>query len=196
MVPLQNDSSHAPIARRIQDVLADSSKIREGLRDEDALPLVDWGIARADDLAARLAARPDTNDEQIDQAAHTLQRLMTRVNWVVVYRDKKDEAWLSKMFQLINKLNRDLYGDDAPQLSDAAIAAWLADRSNHESGALIQGLLARLQPGGPAGSAAPPANPATDDDSPPAPFEGFGLPGRAAPSNAPTDTAPSAPHQE
>ena len=158
-------------SRQIQDALADSAKVREGLRDEEALPFIDWGVAMADYLGRRLAApgAPEPAEEQVSDMAYALTRLMARMNWLVTYRDKKDSAWLTKTFQMVNMLSRELHGDGAPVFSDEEIAAWIADQPNHTNGELLQGLVARLTPSAlgaaPQSSEAPPAHPAPLSDS-------------------------------
>jgi len=42
-------------AQLMQDTIVSSEKVRDGLRDEEAVPFVEWGLARARQLAARLA---------------------------------------------------------------------------------------------------------------------------------------------
>jgi hypothetical protein len=89
---------------------------------------------------------PEPSPEQVDGAAFALVRLMTRVTWLVVYRNKKDAAWLTRTFAALNQLSRELYGEDAPVFSDEEIAAWIAEHSHHTNQELVQGLIARLTP--------------------------------------------------
>jgi hypothetical protein len=158
-------------SRQIQDALADSAKVREGLRDEEALPFIDWGVAMAEYLGRRLVApgAPEPTEEQVGNVAYALTRLMTRMNWLVTYRDKKDSAWLTKTFQMVNMLSQELHGDDAPTFTDEEIAAWIADHPNHTNGELLRGLVARLTPSAlgaaPEPSEAPPVPPAPLSDS-------------------------------
>lgn len=140
-----------PWTKRITDVIAESEKVREGLHDDEALPLVDWGAAQAQALGARLAApeTPSPGPEQAAETGYALVRLMTRITWVVTYRHKKDAAWLTRTFHKINDLSRELHGPDAPALSDEEIAAWIVEHPTHTNGELVQGLIARLTPGAP-----------------------------------------------
>jgi len=129
--------------------------MREGLRDDEALPLVNWGAEQAAAIAQRLAQAdaPPPDAEQIDMAAYTLGRLMTRITWLVTYRTKKDAAWLTRTFAKVNALSQELFGPEAPMLSDEEIAAWIADQPNRTNGELVNDLIARLTP---QGAAAPP----------------------------------------
>lgn len=194
----------------IHDKLADAgSSIREGLTDDEARPLMDWGVDQAPRLAARLAG-PDTpapSDDQVKEAAHALTRLMTRITWVVTYRDQKDDEWLMRTLVKINQLSQEVYGPDAPQLSDEEIARWIAARGQHNTGELVQGLVERYTPATTA-PAEPPAEPPAAGPTPLSnvlsglghaptpepPGPGFGsLPGRPEPrlpGRSPIDDAP------
>lgn len=161
-------------ARLIEDTLISTEKVRDGLRDDEAIPFVEWGLARARQLAVRLtaSAAASLDEEQVADTGYSLARLMIRINWLVTYRHKKDAAWLTRTFQMINQLSRDLYGDDAPTFSDEEIATWLASQATRTNAELIADLMARLTPNRPPDTA-PPATPA-----PP-------LPGRPSPTPAP-----------
>ena len=193
-------------AKLMQDTIVSSEKVRDGLRDDEAVPFVEWGLARAEQLAARLAAagRLATDEEQIADQGYALARLMTRLNWLVTYRHKKDAAWLTRTFQMVNQLSREVYGDEAPTFSDEEIAAWLAGHGTRSNADLLSDLIARLTlpvPPGSAPSAPPlPGRPPTAptpppcDSSPPAPAPP--LPGRppAAPQEPDTPLPPGEPH--
>ncbi|MBN1680115.1 MAG: hypothetical protein JW966_07470 [Anaerolineae bacterium] len=147
MSPLQAEEP-ARWVQHILDTIADNSALREGLNDDEALPLIDWGAAQAEQIGKRLAApgAPPTDEEQVSNTAYALTRLMTRITWVVVYRHEKDANWLTRTFGKINALSQDVHGPDAPALSDDEIAAWIAEHANHNNGDLIQMLTARLTP--------------------------------------------------
>ncbi|WP_119065492.1 hypothetical protein [Aggregatilinea lenta] len=163
----QNDSN--PLTRQITDVIAESEKVRDGLHDDEALPLIDWGTAQAKALGAKLAApeTPDVTPEQAAETGYALARLMTRITWVVTYRSKKDADWLTRTFHKINDLSRELHGLDAPTLSDEEIAAWIAEQPGHTNAELIQGLTARLTPGTPSPSDNPDTPGASGDSGTP-----------------------------
>jgi hypothetical protein len=137
-------------ARQIQDTLATNSGVRDGLKDDEAIPLIDWGVACAEHVAGRLASpnTPAPSEEQVSEAAFSLTRWLTRLNWLVTYRNKKDAAWLTKTFMMVNKLSQDLFGEDATTLSEDEIAAWIEGHAGKSDGELLQGLMARLSPAG------------------------------------------------
>jgi hypothetical protein len=158
-------------ARLMQDGIVSSEKVRDGLRDDEAVPFVEWGLRRAKQLATRLAAADQltTDDEQIADQGYALTRMMTRVNWLVTYRHKKDAAWLTRTFQMINQLSRELYGDEAPIFSDEEIAAWLAGHSARSNAELIGDLVARLTPSSDSAPSEPTPAPFDSESSAPAP---------------------------
>ena len=156
MSPLEPEKSN-PWVKQIEDAIASNSALREGLHDNEAMPLIDWGAERAQQIGQRMAAQatvaPDS--EEVAETAYTLGRLMTRITWVVVYRNKKDAAWLTRTFNTINQLSQELYGPDAATLSEAEIADWIATHSQFSNGELVKQLIERLTPAG--SEAAPPA---------------------------------------
>lgn len=169
MIPFEADST-AQLTKQIQDTLAGNSGMREGLHDDEALPLVTWGAEQAGTVAQRLAqdgaSPPDA--EQVAMAAHNLGRLLTRITWVVTYRAKKDAAWLARTFAKINALSQEVFGPDAPTLSDEEIAAWIAEQPGKSNGELVRDLIARLTPAGAApATAESPDTPAGPSDETP-----------------------------
>jgi hypothetical protein len=176
-------------AQLMQDTIVSSEKVRDGLRDEEAVPFVEWGLARARQLAARLAAGGQlaADEEQIADQGYALTRLMTRVNWLVTYRHKKDAAWLARTFQMVNQLSREVYGEEAPTFSDEEIAAWLAGQGARSNAELIGELVARLTPPSAAPPAGPTSPPGSESPAPPAPA----LPGRAPAESQPPATPPA-----
>jgi hypothetical protein len=200
---MQGDASG--LTKQIQDVLADSDKIREGLHDDEAMPLMDWGIQQAEHIGKRLAASPTppTDPQQISDIGFSLARLMTRVTWLVVYRKKKDAAWLTRTFQTINEMNRQLHGPDALVFSDEEITAWIAAENPGSNGDQIKALIDHLtppaqQPTAPTPDSPPPGSPPASPPpaSPPKPS----LTGLAAqiaqalsPDPKPAETPPEPP---
>ncbi|MBN1563596.1 MAG: hypothetical protein JXA10_07150 [Anaerolineae bacterium] len=194
---MPNDQQVQQWARQMQDVLADNAKIRENLTDDIAIPFIEWGREIAAQVATRLDT-PDTpapDEEQVYEAGYNLGRLMTRINWLVTYRTKKDAAWLTRTFAMVNKLSQDVYGADAPTLSDDEIAAWLADQPNHTEDEQLRDLMARYTPAAlQAASAANETSPAAPD-APPSLLSNaaFGAPAQAdnTTNNAASPAAPS-----
>ncbi len=165
MSPLQDEQAQQ-WAQRMQDTIATNSKVREGLRDEAAISLVDWGATYAEQIAARMA-HPDSTPpdaEQIENTGYTLSRLLTRLNWLVTYRRKKDAVWLARTFDAVNQLNRELYGEAAPTFGPEAIHAWINQEDNRSEAEQIAALLAQLTP--PAAPSGPTPPPPSQPDQP------------------------------
>lgn len=167
MSPVQ-DADAQQWAQRMQDTIATNSKVRDGLRDEAALALVEWGATYAEQIAARMAGPGDAppDSEQVESTGYTLTRLLTRLNWLVTYRRKKDATWLTRTFEAVNALNRELYGADAPVFSDEAIQAWITQEDSRSEAEMIAELIARLTP-----PAAPAAEAPSPGEPPPEPSE-------------------------
>jgi hypothetical protein len=133
-------------AKQIKDQIADSSKVREGLNDDEAIPLIDWGNQQANKLAETMANTPDPTTEAVDIKGYDLVRLMTRITWLATYRHKKDALWLTQTFKTINQINQALHGPNASAFSDDEINTWLATHSQYSNSELIQNLMTRLTP--------------------------------------------------
>lgn len=181
------------LTKQIQDAIADSN-VREGLNDDEAMPLMDWGIQQAEHIGSRLAASttPPPDATQVSELGFSLARLMTRVTWLVVYRKKKDSAWLTRTFQTINDLNRQLHGADAPVFSDEEIAAWIAAEAPGSNGDQVKALIDHLTPA----DQKPPEQTTDSQPAPPSPSMG-GLAAQIAqalsPDQKPAETPPSIP---
>ncbi len=148
-------------------MIASDSGIREGLHDEDAIPLMDWGRAQAKRVAARLeSTMPDADAEAAGDEAGALIRLMTTISRAAVHRHAQGDEWLAKVFSRLNKTSQRVYGEDAPVMSDEEIAAWIAGHAARSDGDVLRDLMARFSPpeaGTPASTTPEPAEP----ESPP-----------------------------
>ena len=140
-----------PWAEQLRDIILSNSALREGIQDDAAQPLIDWGLALAEQVTKNLPSMPDTvASERYEALSGALPRLLTRITWVVVHREKKGPDWTTRTLNQLNELNHMLHGADAPQLSPSRIAE-LANRQDElEPAALINNLIEALSP--------PPAN--------------------------------------
>jgi len=136
------------IVQVFADTIADSGKLRDGLTDDEAIPLVDWGLAYASAYAQAVtgSSAPLPSEQQISDQAYNLTRLMTGLNWVATYHDKKDADWLTKTLLMVNKLSQDLWGADAPVMPEDAIAGWLAAQQGRSVSDMLHDLMARFAP--------------------------------------------------
>lgn len=136
-----------PWAARLRDALLDNSALRDGLADDEAQPLIDWGLQLADRLAAEMKSLPsDQHEARYEQFYEMLPKLLTRITWVTLHRAKKGADWTANMLRQINDLNRILHGADAPQLSAESIAAYAERGDQLSNGELVKELIAHLTP--------------------------------------------------
>ena len=189
-MPIASPENTPRWTAQIQDMVASDSGIREGLHDQDAIPLIDWGRAQAERIAARLGAEaPDVGEETIGDEAGALIRLMTTISRAVVHRHNQGDDWLAKVFKRLNKTSQRVYGEDAPVMSDEEVAAWIAGHGARSDGEVLRDLMARFSP--PETDAA-----STEPDQPPAPAAPLSavLDGLITekPESASPDTPPSA----
>lgn len=131
--------------RKLQDAILDNAALRDGLTDTEAQPLVDWGLQRAVVVTAPLDDHP-LPDERYEELYSALPKLMTRISWLAIYREKKGEAWSVKTINQINELNTTLYGADAPTINpiSAGQLATMSDGFNKSE--LILDLIYKLTP--------------------------------------------------
>jgi len=161
--------------QRIQDVIASDEGLSEGLNDEEALPLIDWGRQQAEKLGSKLA---DPTDEKAAATGHVLARLMKRITWLAVYRQEKDANWLAQTISEINDLNRQLHGAEAPALTPEEVAG-LVSHSD-----VVQKAMQRLTPTGETITTMLPSETA------PTPLPGETAPGGAMPTTLPGREVP------
>jgi hypothetical protein len=166
-------------AKQIKDQIADSSKVREGLNDDEAISLIDWGNQQAHTLAETMANTPEPTTKAVDTKGYDLVRLMTRITWLATYRHKKDAPWLTQTFKTINQINQTLHGPNAPAFSDEEINTWLATHNQYSNSELIQNLMARL------------TSPAPDPAASPATLTSDLLPAQSAPPATDPTGAPA-----
>jgi hypothetical protein len=136
-----------PWAEQLRDAILSNSAIREGIQDDAAQPLIDWGLQLAEQVTARLPSMPDSIVEQRFEAlSAALPKLLTRITWVVVHREKKGADWTSRTLTQLNELNQTLHGTNAPQIDEARIAQLANRQDGLEPAALISDLIAVLSP--------------------------------------------------
>jgi len=146
-MPQESTHNTKRLTAIIHDAIGSDASIREGLHDDAAIALMDWGRAQAAHVAARLAAEsPGADEETIGSEAGILARLMTTISRAVVYRHKQGDDWLVKVFKRLNKTSQRVYGANAPVMSDAQISDWIAGHAARSDDELLRDLLARFTP--------------------------------------------------
>jgi hypothetical protein len=112
-------------AQNLRDAILDNSALRDGLTDDEAQPLIDWGLALADEVGAK-----------VDQL----------ITWAATYRTNKGEAWTRTTLEQLNQLNRTLRGEDAAQISQNAISGYAQGADGLDNGAFVLELMKQLSP--------------------------------------------------
>jgi hypothetical protein len=89
----------------LQDAILDNSKIRDGLTDTEAQPLIDWGLQQAE-----LVTDDTTDEARYEELYGALPRLLMRMNWFVTYTPKKGADFGVKTMNQINNYAQTIYG--------------------------------------------------------------------------------------
>jgi len=130
-------------AARLRDAILDNSALRDGLLDEEAQPLIDWGLALAAVVTAPLPTLPDP-EMRYEELYDALPKLMTRITWVTIYRQNKGADWTTRTLQQLNELNIVLHGETAPQIPALQMSAYAEASDGLSNGALVQALMQHL----------------------------------------------------
>lgn len=167
----------------IRDMLSDNEAIRDELNNEDSVIFMDWGRAQAALVAARLPE--DSDDEAVYEAGGVLSRLMSTIKRVIIRRGEKDAEWITRKFERLNDLSRELWGEAAPTLDEDAIATWIAGHEAQSNSDLLHGLMAQYALPVPADTPQTPGGtPDAPDTTPPlsasVDLHSLELPGRTA----------------
>jgi hypothetical protein len=131
----------------LQDAILDNSALRDGLTDDEAQPLIDWGLDLAATLTQGLDRLPDVEAEaRYEQLYAHLPKLMTRFTWLALHRAAKGQDWATRTLEQMNDYSRELYGPAAPQLNALALGRYASGADALERGALILALMADFSP--------------------------------------------------
>lgn len=132
---------------KLRDAILSNSAIRDGLHDDEAQPLIDWGMALSDMIGTKLSQMPESEVEVVYDTYQTaLSKLMTRLNWLTIFSKKKGEDWTRKTIGQINELTQTLFGEQAPQLSpDEILQALLVDTETENKVRIAQ-LMRKVTP--------------------------------------------------
>lgn len=137
-------NSDEELNRAAEDILGDPG-LRDELTDDEAQPLIDWGLEQVKLLARHAAAR--AQPAPLDDELKHLRRLMKRINRFVGLRALGDPEALATELERLTVVSRKLYGERPGLLPDApsrtALVDEMADMSNS---AVVLKLLALLGP--------------------------------------------------
>ena len=130
---------------RLRDAVLDSSAMRDGLNDDEAQPLVDWGLALADIAGAAFAQHiMEDQETAFDELRGTLLKLLTRITWTALHRQNKGYEWTARTLEQINDFNRRIQGDQAQVLPSGLIQAYAQSLDGLDRGSLVRDIIQRL----------------------------------------------------
>ena len=136
-----------PWAEQLRDAILSNSAIRNGIQDDEAQQLIDWGLQLAQEVTAGLTSMPDNIASVRFQAlSEALPKLLTRVTWVAVHREKKGPDWTMRTLNQLNELNQTLHGVDAPQLGEERMVDIATAPAEPDVKTLIGNLIIDLSP--------------------------------------------------
>ncbi len=145
-MPVPTPDPHELEQRAAERIMGDPS-LRDELTDEEARPLLDWGLAQAAALVQRAVAQGTT--ETLDAAVDDLRRLMKRINRLVGHRTAGETERLPKDLERLARVSEQLYGSAVPRAAMARPEAFLAEVVGLDNAQLVQRLLQDFTPPSP-----------------------------------------------
>jgi hypothetical protein len=110
--------------QKLRDAILSNSAVRDGLTDDEAQPLIDWGLALADGIGKKMAQLPDPEGAYETYLA-ALPKLLTRVNWLAVFSAKKGPEWTKKTIDQVHELTQTLFEEQAPPIDSENMLRYL-----------------------------------------------------------------------
>ncbi len=136
-----------PWTAKLHDTILDNSSITDGLTDDQAQPLIDWGLDMAVIVTQNFPSTPDPAlEDRFDELRADLPRLMKRISWICLYREKKGPEWTLKTLGQLNEMNQNLHGAHAPQIPPQEQEQLAHQQIGLDGLALIRHLMQRLTP--------------------------------------------------
>ncbi len=132
---------------KLRDAILSNSAIRDGLQDDAAQPLIDWGLELAEAVGEKMSQLPpEQTDAAYDTYQGALSKLLTRLNWLITFSQKKGEDWTRKTLAQINELSQTLFGEQAPLLSEDEMLHMLLAEAESDNKSRIAHLMKRVSP--------------------------------------------------
>ena len=144
------------LKKRAAETILGDVDLRDELTDDEAQPLIDFGLAQVEALARRAAALASA--QTMDNSVDNLRRLMKRINRFAAERRQGDPELTRKSLERIARISAELYGEAAPQPSPEALDNFLKVESDLNNQIVVQQLLKLF---------APPFPPPQELDAPP-----------------------------
>jgi hypothetical protein len=148
-MPSETPNPEELAAHAAQSITGDPS-LRDELTDDEAQPLIDWGLAQVDRLAqqvmlAQHAAARDSN-EVMDESVSDLRKLMKRVNRLVGHRAAGEMDRVDRDLQRLARFSERLYGAAVTPPDEARLAAFKTELAGYSNLELIGHLLRMFAP--------------------------------------------------
>ncbi len=126
-----------------ESILGDAS-LRDELTDDEAQPLIDWGLAQVAQIARRASLMAST--EAVEAALDDVRRLMKRVNRVVRHRALGDAEAVRSDLERLGALSARLFGDAVPRAALSQVDTFMAEQGNLSNGQVVKRLLGMFAP--------------------------------------------------
>jgi hypothetical protein len=130
-------------ARMAESILGDEG-LRDELTDEEAQPLIDFGLRQVHDLARRASAQAAglTLDDSVDN----LRRLMKRINRFVGERAQGDPELTRQSLERVARVSQELYGNAVLPPSLAEIEGFLKVQADLNTAQVVERLTRMFAP--------------------------------------------------
>ncbi len=146
-MPVETPNPEELEARAAESILGDAG-LRDELTDDEARPLIEWGLRQASAMARRVVAEAalQSSMETLDDSLTSLRRLMKRINRLVGRRGEGDPERLRKDFARLASLSEKLYGDAVSRPETAQVEAFLVKQAALSNEQVVTTLLAMFAP--------------------------------------------------
>jgi len=142
-MPVELPQSNDLEQKAAESILGDAS-LRDELTDDEAQPLIDWGLTQVAQIARRAALMAST--EAMEAALDDVRRLMKRVNRVVRHRALGDAEAVRSDLERLGALSARLFGDAAPRTTLSQVDAFMAEQGNLSNAQVVKRLLGMFAP--------------------------------------------------
>lgn len=170
--------SDNPFTASLRDAILDNSSVRDGLTDDEAEPLIEWGLAQAEIVTRSLPDQSaDEAEMRYEELYGALPMLMTRITWAATFRAQKGADWTLNALKQLNEMSQTLHGENAPQIAEHLLTAYAQGADGLDQGAFVLALMEHLTPS--EAEATPPDKPSQPPIAPNTPMLGW----RRSPQN-------------
>lgn len=138
-LPQQDD-----LEKKAAELILGDASLRDELTDDEAQPLIDWGLAQVAQIARRASLMASA--EAVEAALDDVRRLMKRVNRVVRHRALGDAEAVRSDLERLSELSARLFGDAVPRAALSQVDTFMAEQGNLSNGQVVKRLLGMFAP--------------------------------------------------